>query len=101
MGLCKIKIKYSKGEEIKYISHRDLIRAFHRAVRRAGLPVAYSQGFNPHMKISWGQALKVGAVSGGEYAEIRFERWVKPQELKARLNAVLPPGLEILEASVV
>lgn len=97
----RIKVKYRKGEEIKYISHRDLIRAFHRAIRRAGLPVAYSQGFNPHMKVSWGQALKVGAASESEFAEIQMERWVKPQELKEKLNQTLPPGLEILAADLV
>ncbi|MDD5593746.1 MAG: TIGR03936 family radical SAM-associated protein [Candidatus Margulisbacteria bacterium] len=97
----KIKVKYKKGEEVKFISHRDLMRAFQRAIRRADLPVAYSQGFNPHMKISWGNALKVGAVSDGEFAEIQFELWVKPPELKDRLNRHLPKGLEILEAFLV
>ena len=97
----KIKVKYRKGEEIKFISHRDLMRAFQRALRRTGLPVAYSQGFNPHMKISWGNALKVGAVSDGEAAEIQFEGWIKPNELKEALNRQLPGGLEILDAFLV
>lgn len=96
-----VKIKYRKGEEVKFISHRDLMRAFQRAVRRADLPVAYSQGFNPHMKISWGQALKVGATSEGEFAEIHLEGWLKPQELKDALSRQLPKGLEILEAFLV
>ena len=77
------------------------MRAFQRAVRRAGLPVSYSQGFNPHMKISWGNALKVGATSEAEYAELQFETWVKPQELKERLNRQLPGGLEISEVFVI
>ena len=97
----RIRIKYRKGEEVKFISHRDLMRAFMRAIRRAGLPIAYSQGFNPHMKISWGNALKVGAASEAEFAELQFEQWVKPQELKERLNRQLPKGLEILEADLV
>lgn len=97
----KVKIKYRKGEEVKFISHRDLMRAFQRAIRRAGLPVAYSQGFNPHMKIAWGNALKVGAISEAEFAEIQIDGWVKPSELMARLNAALPPGLEILDANLV
>ena len=97
----KIRVKYRKGEEVKFISHRDLMRAFQRALRRAGLPVAYSQGFNPHMKISWGNALKVGAVSDSEFAEIQFDGWVKPNELKEVLNHHLPGGLEILEANLV
>lgn len=97
----KIRVIYRKGEEVKFISHRDLMRAFQRALRRTGLPVAYSQGFNPHMKISWGNALKVGAVSEGEPAEIQFEGWIKPNELKEALNRHLPKGLEILEANLV
>ena len=97
----KIKIIYRKGEEVKYISHRDLIRAFTRAVRRAGLPIAYSQGFNPHMKISWGQALKVGASSEAEYAQLQFESWVKPQEVLERLGPQMPKGLEIIDANLV
>lgn len=97
----RIKIKYRKGEEVKYISHRDLLRAFTRAIRRAGLPIAYSQGFNPHMKISWGNALKVGAASEAEFAELQFESWIKPREVIDRLGPQMPKGLEILEANLV
>ncbi len=99
--MVKIRIKYRKGEEVKYISHRDLIRAFTRAIRRSGLPIAYSQGFNPHMKISWGQALKVGASSEGELAQLQFERWVKPQEVMDKLGPRMPAGLELLDANLV
>lgn len=97
----RIKIKYRKGEEIKYLSHRDLMRTFIRAIRRAKLPVAYSQGFNPHMKISWGQARKVGQSSPAEYAEINLENHLRPDELLTALNRQLPTGLEILDASLV
>jgi len=97
----RIKIEYSKGEEVKYLSHRDLMRAFQRAIRRADLPIAFSQGFNPHMKISWGQALKVGATSAAEPAELEMSEWVKPDELMARLNASLPKGLAISAAFLV
>ncbi|MCU0641079.1 MAG: TIGR03936 family radical SAM-associated protein [Candidatus Margulisbacteria bacterium] len=97
----KIKIVYKKGEEVKYIGHRDLMRAFQRAVRRADLPINYSQGFNPHMKISWGNALKVGATSDHEEAILEFAQWVKPDEVKARLNGTLPGGLAILDAFLV
>ena len=97
----RIKIRYTKGEEIKFISHRDLMRAFQRAVRRAEIPIAYSQGFNPHMKISWGQALKVGKASESESAELQLEEWIKPEELRQRLNQKLPKGIEILQANLV
>lgn len=97
----RIKLKYSKGEEVKFIGHRDLMRAFQRAIRRAGLPIAYSQGFNPHMKISWGNALKVGATSAAETATLQIDGWIHPDEVKARLNQTLPKGLEILDAFVI
>ena len=77
------------------------MRAIQRAVRRAGLPIAYSQGFNHHMKISWGNALKVGATSSGEYAELQIDGWIKPFELMDSLNKELPPGIALLEAFVV
>lgn len=101
MGLHKIKIKYTKGEEVKFISHRDLMRVFQRAIRRAEIPITYSQGFNPHMKISWGNALKLGRTSDNEYAVLHIESWIKPQELMRRLNQELPKGIEILEANLV
>jgi radical SAM-linked protein len=97
----RIKIKFTKGEEVKFISHRDLMRTFQRAIRRAGLPILYSQGFNPHMKISWGNALKVGVVSAGEYAELHIDGWIRPRDALERLNQTLPKGLEIIEANVV
>jgi radical SAM-linked protein len=97
----RIRVKYSKGEEVKYISHRDLMRVFQRAIRRAEIPMIYSQGFNPHMKISWGQALKVGQASESEHAEFHVEGQVKPREVMDKLNQTLPPGIEILEAFLV
>ena len=103
-SFCKVfrvSIKYTKGEEVKFISHRDLMRVFQRAIRRAELPIAYSQGFNPHMKISWGPALKVGRASECEPAVLQLESLIKPQELMQKLNQKLPQGIEILEANLV
>lgn len=92
------RLSYTKGLEVKFISHLDLMRAFERAIRRANLPAAYSQGFNPRMKIKWGQALKVGQTSESEFMEIVFESAIFPQEVKDRLNNVLPAGIRILTA---
>lgn len=97
----RIRIKYRKGNEVKFISHRDLMRAVERAIRRSGIPIAYSQGFNPHMKISWGNALKVGAVSEEEFFEIQIDDWVKPDGIKTALSLQMPKGLEISEAFLV
>lgn len=91
-----IKITYTKGDEVKFISHLDLIRVFERAIRRANLPIAYSQGFNPRMKISYGQALKVGQTSNSEEAKLTFEKEIAPEEVVDRLNAVLPKGIKLL-----
>jgi radical SAM-linked protein len=97
----RIEIKYTKGKEVKFISHRNLMHVFMRAIRRADLPMVYSQGFNPHMKISWGNALKVGQSSVGEKAILRLEGEINPKEVKKRLNLELPRGIEIIEAFLV
>lgn len=99
--MLRIKIIYKKGEEVKYLSHKDLMRAFQRAIRRAKLPINYSQGFNPHMKISWGQALKVGATAESEAAELEMMEFIKPMVVKDRLNQNLPPGLAIIDSFMI
>ena len=60
-------LKYSRGEEVKYISHLDFVRMFHRAVRRAGLPMSYSHGFNPHPVMTVAMPLSVGVTSDVQY----------------------------------
>jgi radical SAM-linked protein len=98
----KIKIIYEKSEEIKFISHLDHMRVLERAVRRAGLPIAHSQGYNPRMLISYKtRALKVGEASSSCEAELTFENFVKPEILKKELNQVLPAGLKVLEAGFI
>ena len=99
--MSQVQLKYRKGDEIKYISHRDLMRVMQRAIRRAEIPMAYSQGFNPHMKISWGQALKLGKTSESELVTLQLAAPMPPQDVMARLNSELPQGLEILEAFLV
>lgn len=94
------RMKFSKGEQVKYISHLDLQRAFQRALRRADIDMAYSQGFNPHPKISFAMALAVGMTSLEEYVDIELNQWVLPEELIKRLNKSLPTGLEILQCKI-
>ncbi len=94
----KLLLRLEKGERVKYISHLDMQRLFQRALRRAKLPCAYSQGFNPHMLVSFACALPVGVCSKAEYAEVVLERFVPPTECMARLNEVLPDGVKILNA---
>jgi len=94
----RILIRFSKGEEIKYISHLDMQRLFQRALRRAKLPCVYSQGFNPHLNISFACALPLGVCSNAEYVEFQLEKYVHPETVKYKLNEVLPTGVRVLEA---
>ena len=98
--LINIRAKFTRGEEVKYISHLDMMKMFERALRRSGLPVYYSQGFNPHPQIVFGLPLSVGVTSEAEYVDIVFSEDVEPRQFVEDLNRQLPDGLKILEANV-
>jgi len=95
-----IRIHFMRGDEVKYISHLDIMRTFGRAMRRAGIPVAYTQGFNPQPIIVFGLPLAVGVTSLAEYADIELSEAVNPIDLKDTLNKELPVGLRIIDAVV-
>ena len=95
----RLLLRFTKEEEIQYISHLDMQRLFQRALRRAKLPCAYSNGFNPHMLLSFACALPVGVCSNAEYAEVQLEKFVPPTEAMYRLNAVMPAGVRVLNAA--
>jgi radical SAM-linked protein len=95
--VCKIRLRYAKRGKLRFTSHRDVARAFERALRRAVLPMAYSQGYSPHLKVSWVGAAPTGVASEAEYAEIALVEHVDPQVVRARLDAALPDGLAVLE----
>ncbi len=97
----RVRFQFAKREEVKFISHLNMLNTFTRAFRRAGIPVAYSQGFNPHPKISFGSVLPVGTTSEVEVADTDLEDYIDPEELISRANAQLPEGLEILKAQEV
>lgn len=98
MHFKKIKIQYTKGEEIKFISNLDMMRVLERAIRRAEIPIVYSQGFNPRMKISYSPAIKVGQTSNDLYAILRIDGNIKPFEVQERLNKELPVGMKVISA---
>lgn len=93
----RIRTKYTKGPEIKYVSHLDLIRAIERAVRRAGIPIAYSQGFNPKPQISFGPPTSVGMESIAELADFHMDYQIGTDIFEETMNKALPPGIKILE----
>lgn len=80
---------------MKFISHLDLMRLFMRALRRGGLPVKITEGFNPHPKISLKRALKLGLESDAEEATVILNEQIDPQEFKNRLQRQLPEGIRI------
>jgi radical SAM-linked protein len=94
----RIRIRYAKRGPLRFTSHRDFARAFERAIRRAGVPIAFSQGFTPHPKISYASAAPTGVASEAEYLEIGLQAPVDPAELVRALDAALPPGLDVLDA---
>ena len=94
----RLRIRFAKRGRLRFTSHRDFARAFERALRRAEVPMAYSAGFTPHPKISYVGASPTGAASEAEYLEIGLARVVEPEQLRAALDAALPPGLDVLEA---
>lgn len=94
--LSNYVLKYSRDNRVKYISHLDFIRMFHRAVRRAGLLMTFSQGFNPHPVMTVAMPLSVGVTSSCEYMKIGFEGDYSEAEIKDRINEAFPLGYEIL-----
>lgn len=94
--MSKRRLAFSKLNMAKYISHLDLLRCFTRAIMRAELPVVYSQGFNPHQKMTFSLPLSVGVTSVCEFADVEFEDGISDAEIMERLNRTLPPDIRIL-----
>lgn len=90
-------IKFSKESEIKFVAHLDLMRTIQRMMKRSGLPVMYSQGFNPHIVLSLAQPLAVGVYSEGDYMDASFTTFVPENEIKEALNRCAPTGIKIHE----
>lgn len=99
MSRPRVRLRLAKGEEARFISHLDLARALERAVRRAGLPVALSEGFHPMPKVALGPPLALGATSRAEYADLELSQEMPPAEVAERLAATLPPGIRLLAAA--
>ncbi|QDP95941.1 DUF2344 domain-containing protein [Microlunatus elymi] len=92
----RLRIRYAKRGRLRFTSHRDFGRAFERALRRAGIPMAYSSGFSPHPRISYATASPTGAASEAEYLEIALAEVCVPEKVRDELDAALPTGLDVL-----
>jgi len=91
----RLFLSITKGEELRFLGHLDYLRTLERAVLRAGIPVAFSEGFNPHMKLSLDSALGVGVTADPLYLAMRIEGDMPIETIKEKLLLQLPRGIEI------
>jgi len=91
----RLRIRFSRGEEIKFISHLDLMRLWQRALNRAGVALAYSEGFSPHPRMSLAAPLALGVTSEAELMDIVLAKWSSPHTFTTSVSRQLPRGIEI------
>lgn len=94
--VARFRVQYAKRGRLRFVSHRDFARSFERALRRAGVPIAYSGGFSPHPKVSYVGAAPTGVASEAEYLEIGVARGCDAEDVRTALDAALPDGLDIV-----
>ncbi len=92
----RLRVQYAKRGRARFASHRDFDRAFQRALRRAGIPMAFSSGFSPHPRISYANASPTGAATEAEYLELGLAAVLDPAWVRDELNAAMPDGLVIV-----
>lgn len=95
VGPQRVRVIFAKGEAVKYVSHLALMRAWERIVRRADLPIAYSQGFNPRPRLTFASALPVGSMGCAEVMDMELRRHVELDDIWSRLTQQLPHGFAI------
>ena len=93
----RLRIRFSRREEIKFISLLDIMRLWQRALNRAGIPLAYSEGFSPHPRMSLAAPLPIGVTSEAELMDIFCIKWVSPHFFTTTIGQQLPPGIKILQ----
>lgn len=96
----KVRIKFAKSGAMRFIGHLDIMRYFQKAIRRADIDVAYSEGFSPHQIMSFASPLGVGLTSNGEYLDIEVKTHAGAEDMKQRLNKVMVEGMEILSVTM-
>jgi radical SAM-linked protein len=97
----RVRMKFSKIGRVRFLSHLDFMTLVHRAVVRAGIPISFSQGFNPHPRIAFGPALSVGMESESEYLDMETDPRIDLLPAVKRLNTSLPDGVRIIESRAI
>ncbi len=93
----RLRVVFTKTGPLQYTSHLDLVRVWERTLRRAGLPVAYTQGFNPRVRMQLAAALPLGHVGEAELMDIWLTEIISPAHFQARIAPVSPEGLHVQE----
>lgn len=96
----RVRMEYRVGANLKFLGNLDMMNLMSRVLRRAGIPFALSQGFNPHIKLSLGTVLPVGVWGEKEYLDLELTEAMEPQVLVEKLNRALPPDMEIKQCVV-
>jgi len=96
MKAQRLRVTFTRGEEMKYVTHLDLMRFWERALRRAEIPVAYSEGFSPHPQIALAAPLPVGVTSDAELMDVFLERVIPPRSFIDQISSQLPPAVRIV-----
>jgi radical SAM-linked protein len=97
--MFRLRVKFYRGEELKFISHLDIIRLWVRAMRRAQIPIEYTEGFSPHPRISLAVPLSVGVTADNELLDISITKVVSAHWFMETVNRQLPDGLKVIEAT--
>jgi radical SAM-linked protein len=101
MKVQRLRVTFARGEDLKYITHLDLMRFWERALRRADLPVSYSEGFSPHAQLSLAAPLPVGTTSDGELMDVFMAERIAPRRFVEEAAQQLPPALAIVSVEEV
>ncbi|MEX2245502.1 MAG: TIGR03936 family radical SAM-associated protein [Dehalococcoidia bacterium] len=95
MKVQRLRVTFTRGEDLKFITHLDLMRFWERALRRAGVPVAYSEGFTPHAQISLAAPLPVGTTGDAELMDVYLDQRLTPRTFVERLKPQLHPAISV------
>jgi radical SAM-linked protein len=98
MKVQRLRVTFSRSDEMKYVTHLDMMRFWERALRRAEIPVFYSEGFSPHPQIALAAPLAVGVTSECELLDVFLERRITPRSFCEAIAPQLPPAVRVIEA---
>ena len=97
MNIFPYRLRFSKTGKLRFLSHHDLMRLFERAMRRSGLPLRMTEGYNPHPILSFPTALGLGIESLDEILEFELSAWNAPAKIEAELGSQLPEGIKLIK----